>query len=447
MTDYEEMRSILAAGAKEHFWLFCNYMDFDFFQKRKFLKKSAMAIQALFDGEISRLSISMPPRAGKSYLTSLAAAYWIGRRPECSVMRNSCTATLYQKLSYDVRGIVKSDKFKAIFETRLSEDKSAVTGWNVNEAKQVSYFGGGVGGTIIGFGCNGLAITDDLYKGHSEAMSDTIQEKTRIWHQSEHESRLEGAVAELDIGTRWTKKDVIGMRMERGDYDKSIIIPALNEDGESFCPHVRTTEQYLYKRKITDPFIWNSEYMQRPVELEGLIFPEEKLKRFFEKNETKGFRMAFIDTADEGEDSYAMPIVDWFHEEKKGYLIDVIFNKDIITSNEALTIAKCKEHEVDFLGVETNKEGSLYVNNLRKELSIPIYGQFNTSKKMTRILMQSGFITEFFRFKKEYETGSSYDKFMRELTEIVRTKKDSKHDDAPDSLAGLAGLLRRKINL
>ena len=36
--------------------------------------------------------------------------------------------------------------------------------WNVEGARQVSYFGGGVGGTVIGFGASMLAMTDDLYK-------------------------------------------------------------------------------------------------------------------------------------------------------------------------------------------------------------------------------------------------------------------------------------------
>ena len=104
-------------------------------------------------GEINSLSVSLPPRGGKSYITSLFCAWALGRNPSESVMRNTCTATLFQKFSYDVRQIVKSEKFAMVFpHVELSSDKANLQGWNTNSSRQVGYFGAGVGGTIIGFG-------------------------------------------------------------------------------------------------------------------------------------------------------------------------------------------------------------------------------------------------------------------------------------------------------
>ena len=106
----------------------------------------------------------MPPRAGKSYITSLFCAWILGRIKDASVIRNTCTARLYEKLSYDTRAIVKYTRYREVFpEVKLSDDKASVQSWNTNFAKQVSYFGGGVGGTIIGFGAT-FAISDDLLK-------------------------------------------------------------------------------------------------------------------------------------------------------------------------------------------------------------------------------------------------------------------------------------------
>ena len=105
---------------------------------------------AYIDKKIYRLAVSMPPRAGKSYISSLFIAWMLGHFPEESVMRNSCSDTLYNKLSYDTRDIVKSKRFKAIFpESSLQGDKQTVTSWNVEGARQVSYFGRGVGGDVI----------------------------------------------------------------------------------------------------------------------------------------------------------------------------------------------------------------------------------------------------------------------------------------------------------
>ena len=307
--DDPNIKEVLRRGSSQNFWIFCNYIDHEFFQKRKFLKKCAYSIQDLFDNKILRLSISLPPRAGKSYIATIAAAYFLGRRPEGSVMRNSATGTLYNKFSYEVRDIVKSYKFQEVFpDVKLAQDKQAVTGWNLEESKQVGYFGAGTGGTIIGFGASSLSITDDLYKGHEDALSETINDKVHRWFESAHLSRLEKGCVELDIGTRWSKADVIGARMERGDYDKSIVIPAMI-DGETFSSELKTTDEYNYLKAITDPFVWNSEYMQQPIEAEGLVFPSTELKYYKTKNENRGYRIAFIDTADEGADYLAMPII------------------------------------------------------------------------------------------------------------------------------------------
>jgi hypothetical protein len=128
-------------------------MDHEFFRSRPFLKDVAIAFQKVEEGSIKSLSVSMPPRAGKSYITSLFCAWRLGRNPTTSVMRNTCTATLYLKFSYDVRAIIKSEKFQEIFpDIKLSDDKKNLQGWNLQQSKQVGYFGAGVGGTIIGFG-------------------------------------------------------------------------------------------------------------------------------------------------------------------------------------------------------------------------------------------------------------------------------------------------------
>lgn len=445
-TEFEEIEPLLRIGAKDHFWAFCNFMDYDFFQRRKFLKEPALAINDLLTGKINTLGISFPPRAGKSYLASLAAAYRIGTRPELSIMRNSCSSNLYQKFSYDVRDIVRSDKFQRVFpHVKLSDDKTAVSGWSVTDAKQVTYFGSGTGGTIIGFGASGLAITDDLYKSHEDALSDKVNEKTHTWLQSAHMSRLEKNCPQLDIGTRWHTQDVIGKRLEEGFYDKYIAVPAL-VDGKSFCEDVKTTEEYLKTKRETDSFIWLSEYQQEPIEAEGLLFPLTNLKRFSKVNEG-GIKIAYIDTADEGEDYLSMPISVFFKETNTGYLTDVIFNRESLTANESLISAKIHELDIDYVLVETNKEGSFFLNSLRKlNPNCSITGMFNSTQKLTRILAQAGWITEHFHFLEEYENHPDYNRFMLNLTKYLRTGA-SKHDDAPDSLAGLASFTRKLLKL
>jgi hypothetical protein len=270
------------------------YMDVEFFNERGFLKPIATALQKVESGNIKSLSVSMPPRAGKSYITSLFCAWTLGRNPTESVMRNTCTATLYIKFSYDVRAIVKSDKFRALFPTiTLSDDKKNLQGWNTNFSKQVGYFGAGVGGTIIGFGATKVAITDDLYRGIEDALSDTTNDRIQQWKQSTHDSRFETGCARVDIGTRWSVKDVIGTSIASKVYDESIIVPALDKDDKSFCEVVMSTEEYHDKRLRTAKEIWVAEYMQEPVDMVGRLFADlqytspEELQAIIEANKSQ----------------------------------------------------------------------------------------------------------------------------------------------------------------
>jgi len=111
-------KSLSKTLAQKDFWAFCVYYDSDFFFKRPFLWSIAQAFQEVVNqyrqGNAITVGVSMPPRSGKSYITSLFAAYWLAQFPDLSVMRNSCTSTLYQKFSYDTRNIIRSQKFQEV---------------------------------------------------------------------------------------------------------------------------------------------------------------------------------------------------------------------------------------------------------------------------------------------------------------------------------------------
>jgi hypothetical protein len=57
--------------------------------------------------------------------------------------------------------------------------------------------------------------------------------------------------------------------------------------------------------------------------------------------------------------------------------------------------------------------------------------------------MASGRIKEYMRFRDDYEVGSEYDRFMRDLTSYVRIG-NNKHDDAPDALTLLYEFMNQR---
>lgn len=436
-TSYNEIEEVLRLGAKDNFVLFCYYYNYDFFKARPFLKEIAQAFQEVADGNIKTLSVSLPPRAGKSYITTLFCAWILGKYPTESVMRNTCSARLAEKLSYDARDVVKSERFAKVFPlVTLSKDKASVSGWNTNQSKQVGYFGQGVGGTIIGFGASKLAITDDLFRSMEDAMSETIREKTHSWKEATHDSRKETGCAEIDIGTRWTRDDIIGKNAEQGYYDKQIVVPALIEqDGAlySFCESVMTTEEYLLKKEKTREEIWMAEYMQQPVDIKGRLF--ENLRTFKDidavKKHTQG-AFAYIDVADEGGDYLCMVV--GHIVAKDVYITDVVFTK----ANVDVTIPLCAklldENKVSYCRIETNGMGAIFIKMLRDMTKTPLLKVNNNQNKDTRIIMNSSYVLRKFRFL-DGQIGE-YGQYLNNLKAYQKEGKN-KNDDAPDATTGL----------
>jgi predicted phage terminase large subunit-like protein len=429
--------------ARRSFFHFCRYYDRDFVHARPFVKDICEAFQEVEDKKIKSLSVSLPPRAGKSYITSLFCAWTLGKNPDKSVMRNACTATLFLKFSYDVRAILKDERFKRVFpDVSLSDDKANLQGWNTNQSKQVGYFGAGVGGTIIGFGASNVAITDDLYRGIEDALSDTVNDRIIQWKESTHDSRFETGCARIDIGTRWSVNDVIGRGINETIYDKSIIVPALDDQGNSFCEAVMTTDEYKQVQKRTAKEIWLAEYQQQPIDIEGRLFSDYKrinqneFDEFIINNQVEG-TLAYIDVSDTGMDYTAMAIAAIVKNQT--YIVDYVFNRD----NTDLTIPQCaallNKWNVSYCRVESNNMGAMFARNLQNLTKTKILQVANTTNKITRIIMQSAFISQRMQFvvKEEQQCLT----FIENMLSFSKEGKN-KHDDAPDCLAGLSLFLQ-----
>ena len=136
-------------------------------------------LEAIERGEISRLMISMPPRHGKSLLTStIFPAWYLGRHPE----RNVIFARYGQELSDDfgrqVRNLIVDPGHRAIFPNcRLSGDSAAAHRFNIINGG--AYFAVGRGGPITGRGAH-LLVIDDPLKDYQEASSETTRKASTI---------------------------------------------------------------------------------------------------------------------------------------------------------------------------------------------------------------------------------------------------------------------------
>lgn len=174
-------------------------------------------------------------------------------------------------------------------------------------------------------------------------------------------------------------------------------------------------------------------------EVEGQVFPPSSLKRYMEFPENmEYFTIAFIDTADEGEDYFSMPVARVYGD--RVYIVDAIFDQDNLTIQEGQVQGKVKEHKISNIAVETNSFGAYFTRRLRELLpGIEVFGQYSKANKMGRILANSGLVKLYFRFP---ETPNAVlQKLMDQACKLLKT--DNEQDDAADSLAGLAAYLEK----
>jgi predicted phage terminase large subunit-like protein len=121
--------------------------------------------------------------------------------------------------------------------------------------------------------------------------------------------------------------------------------------------------------------------------------------------------------------------------DKQLFIVDYLFNN----LNADVTIQQCADllnkYNVNYCRVESNSMGAMFGRNLQKLVKTKILPIHNTTNKITRILMQSGFIIERFNFVK-YDKKDFYE-FMSNVYSFSKEGKN-KNDDAPDCLAGLS---------
>ncbi len=142
---------------------------FPSFQFSRFSELLIDLLQQVADGELTRLIVCCPPRAGKSALVSrLFPAYWVSRHPQLFCAIASYSAELAYAHSREARHYYRSSGHA------LSKDSAAVGNWLTPQ--RGGCIAAGVRGPFTGKGYN-LGIIDDPYKGPEDAKSALQRER------------------------------------------------------------------------------------------------------------------------------------------------------------------------------------------------------------------------------------------------------------------------------
>lgn len=239
-------------------------------------------------GEIKRLMIFLPPRHGKSELASkLFPAWYIGRNPSSKIMVASYSSTLASHFGYEVRNLVKEEKYRQVFQTALKEDSQARDMWRTTEGG--IYLSDGVGGSFTGHGADILLI-DDPVKNREEANSETVQNKNFNWYTSTARTRLSEHGAIVIINTRWSDRDLVGMILAENPEKWTVLsYPAIatgdekyRKEGEALWPQKFSLENLLETKQELKAD-WSALYQQNPIDEESAQF-KRSMFRYYDKD-------------------------------------------------------------------------------------------------------------------------------------------------------------------
>ena len=248
-----EMRRILIKSelanrkdAREKFACFVKFIKPDFFMA-PFHAKICNEIDMMIR-ENHFLTLSCPPRFGKSELTSrLLPAFLLGQNSKNNIVLASYSQSLASKNMRDCLRIMSDPKYKLLFPNTILPTKLDKNYLNRQDFTElVCFIDGfqkwgsiksvGVGASLTGFGASYL-ILDDLHKDREEANSSIMREKCIDWYNAVARTRLDDQHGKIVIiGTRFHTGDIIGTVTENktGDQWKSIVMPAIAEVDDEF---------------------------------------------------------------------------------------------------------------------------------------------------------------------------------------------------------------------
>ena len=458
------------------------FREFDFFTRyffkelngRKFVlgehhKILFDAVERVMNGEVKRLIVNLPPRYSKTEIVvKNFVSYSLARNPKAKFIHLTYADQLALDNSEDIRDIINSAEYQELFPyVQIKKDSKAKNKWYTTE-------GGGMlarsaSGQVTGFGAGavdeeeddlneftdegdekefgGAIIIDDPIKP-DDAESDLIREKVNRKFDTTIRNRVNSRNTPIIvIMQRLHENDLCGYLMENeGEEWEVISLPVIDDQGGALWSFKHTIEELRELEEINE-HVFQTQYMQNPTPMEGLLFKKDELNYFDADSldvEQYEYVSAFVDIADTGDDWHCAIV--GINVGEKIYIVDVVFTKKSVEENVKMTAELINRFKPEYCTVEVNMGGTMYPMLLKKELKdTRVLPHRERSNKKTRIYSISGQVKKYCYFCNDYQDKEGYRQFMKNLFEY-RKDGSSKHDDAPDALAGLVTYISKRLN-
>ncbi|NCA74375.1 MAG: hypothetical protein EOM93_05995 [Gammaproteobacteria bacterium] len=255
--------------------------------------------QQVYDGDIDRLIVTLPPRHMKSTLFSEAFPAWcMGNDPQTEVIISSYNDSQSAKMMTASRMIMEEPEYRRTFPSlRWAVDNIHDAMLEGKQNGRPNLISRGPGSGITGSGAD-IVVMDDLFKSNEDAYSSIRRDKVEEWYKSTILTRLSPGGRIILVGTRWHYDDLIGRLISEEPDEWTVLhMPAISDEGMALWPKRYNIDELIRIRASMGTHMFSAIYQGRPTPSEGGMFK----RQWFQYTDTplgpKARRVRYYDMA------------------------------------------------------------------------------------------------------------------------------------------------------
>lgn len=432
--------------------------------RRKQLVKIGLidALQGMIDDKYDILCVSLVPGAGKSTVEKFfhsGIAGWFPKDYSLFYSHSGDITRMYYDGVYDIVTNDEEYAWHEIFpKLSVTNTNAKMEQFNIGKYKpfpsvQCTSVGSKNAGKVR---ASKFLLVDDMIGGIEEALNPVILDK--LWNKYAVDARQRKTqdtdgkpCKEIHIATRWSVHDVIGRiqnMYEENPRVKVIAVPDVDPvTGESNFNYEYggfTKEFFADQQLLMDEISYRCLYKQEPIEREGLLFPDDKIRRYLNlPHGEPEIITGQCDTKGKGTDYFVLPVLQKYGDDY--YCVDCVCDNtadyEAQYRNAAGVLVNNKVQECEF---ERNAGGDRVAMEVNKRVEsvgwiCNITDTPTETNKEARIFQCSNWILQHIIFKDPslYKPNEPYGVMMSLLKQYsVSGKKQL--DDVPDVFSNFA---------
>lgn len=432
-------------------------------RRKQFLKIGlTQALQGMIDDRYDILCVSLVPGAGKTTVEKMfhaLVAGWFPRDFSLFYSHSGDITRMYYDGVYDIVTNAEEYTWNEIFpDLSVTSTNAKMEQFNVGKYKsfpsvQCTSVGSKNAGKVR---ASKFLLVDDMIGGIEEAMNPIILDK--LWDKYAVDARqrkiqdTDGKnCKEIHIATRWSVHDVIGriQNMYEGNPRVKVIAvpdvdPVTGESNFEYEFSGFTKEFFEDQQLLMDDISYRCLYKQEPIEREGLLFPEGKIRRYLNlPHGEPEIVTGQCDTKGKGTDYFVLPVLQKYGEDY--YCVDCVCDNtadyEMQYENAANVLANNKVQECEF---ERNAGGDRVAMEVNKRVEkkgwiCNITDTPTETNKEARIFQCSNWILQHVIFKDPslYKPNEPYG-VMMSLIKRYSVSGKKQLDDVPDVFSNFA---------